>query len=155
MDIAFARAEGLAMRLFRNSDLNSLSRDMLEIFLKESGLPTIQQAEIMAAPDKTKLYIKALRIGDLNTAQNARVAFYNSLEGNGIFLQKQFYDQFSEIHGLIVSAFVEQQLALDYTGTTDYKAFAALQKDGKKKKDQLLLDIRARLWSSASHVLPV
>jgi len=157
MDLAFARIEALSMRLFRGADLNSLSDEMLDMFLKGSGLPEIQQAEIKAASDKTNLYIRALQSRDLGGAQNARIEFYNYLIGNGVFLQTEFFDKFVELDGLMLSAFVEQQMAYDGRGqgvSVDYKAFLALTEDGKKKKDGLLKAIRARVWSSASHVLP-
>ena len=133
-------------------DLNKSSPTEISHILQKSDLPDYQQQEIVAADDKTKLFINFIFWPKFKRVSETFRQFDRYAETNAIFLQPELIDIVKQLRKLMLDALVEKESEQrdPYPRAGRWEKCESFRKDGPDIRGMIERAIQARLWSSSS-----
>lgn len=94
-------------------DLNSLSGDQFEEFLKSSELPPSAQTELRSSQDRFQTYARMRRQIERNQARRARMLLNNYLSVNSIFLTCDLRKQLKEVNLALGGILIDEEIGME------------------------------------------
>jgi hypothetical protein len=132
-------------------DINAMSADQLEELLEKSPLANWQKKELLTRENKTRYYADAMMWHKLNDAGQAYDNFREYIHKNGIFISAVIKNRFMEIEDLLLHAFIERRLSLQYRNQAQqFDKGQVLHTEGPRLLKALEQDVQRRLWSVKS-----
>jgi hypothetical protein len=146
---AFSITRPVALGAVIAPDINKMTAEQFEDFLRKIPLAQWQKNELMAAPDKVRYYISAISWHDMTRAEACCGKFHEYILKNGIFILPDIKRKFSQFDDLLAEAIGERRMSLQYTDTHQrLEKGAILHNDGQRLLKSLEEDVQARLWHS-------
>lgn len=99
-------------------DLDHMSNDEFQEFLKTTRLRDHEKRELEKALDKNKYYMQAIFWHDLNETRNRIAEFHNYIVYNKIFLSADLYERFKAIDTILYDTLVEHEVMHESRDTT-------------------------------------
>ncbi|MBI3611342.1 MAG: hypothetical protein HY204_11675 [Nitrospirae bacterium] len=95
----------------RCPDINRMTGEQLNEFLKSSVLLDSQKQELLAAPDKFKYYTEAIFWHKLSAAQESVRDLHNYIVNNRIFLNVELSTRFNKADEVLYSALIDSEVS--------------------------------------------
>jgi hypothetical protein len=111
---AHRQASSLLAFVVSRPDLDRMSEAHRNEYLQSCDLMEWQKEEIRQASDKNKCYENHIKWSELAEAKNASVVCHAYLHTNGIFLEQEMKDSFTELDNLIWKAIFEREMVLKH-----------------------------------------
>ena len=132
------------MRQYQQLDM--LSDEQLEAFLKESSLGDWEKNELRKSDNKLDYYQERIFYHELSDAKKASVDFHNYLLNNSIFLSQDIKDKFLALDDIFWSAITDKEIWHDSNyGHAKTKSFTDIQKEVKPIKEAIESLVQKRL----------
>jgi hypothetical protein len=147
----FNIARLVALGFQRYPNVDKMTDDQLEEFLKQSSLAEWQKNELKAAADKTRYYADANASWELHNARKSFIEFHGYLSKNGIFIPDEIKKKFVQLDGLLNAALLERQFSLQYRDlgrAQEFKEGEILHTKGTELLKSLEQDVQRRLWET-------
>lgn len=137
------------------SDLDRMTTEHLNEFLKESPLMEWAKADVLAADNKTKIYGKYLAWHRLQNVQKIAREANIYLIKHGIFFPADLEERFEALNKLIWEALDEYEYNKQYAdnGAFKHEKSKVLRSSGEQLLANLKTDLRGRLRAPSNHSL--
>jgi hypothetical protein len=97
-------------------NINQMTEEQLNEFLKSSVLLDSQKQELLAAPDKFKYYTEAIFWHKLSAAQESVRDLHNYIVNNRIFLNVELSTRFKKADEVLYSALIDSEVSREANG---------------------------------------
>jgi hypothetical protein len=145
---AFQKLEPVALGFQQYPDVSRMPDNQLDELLDKSPLANWQKTELRSAHDRTRYYADAMAWHILQDAGGAYNDFRDYFHKNGIFISESIKDKFSEIEDMMLHAYIERRLSLQYRDQPQkFDKGQILHTDGPRLLKTLEQDVQSRLWS--------
>ena len=148
---AFAQTSVLVSPIQSYPDLNRMTEEHINEYLKNTPLQEWEKAELMAQTDKTKFFMKRIFWYRLSDAKAACREHHTYLKKSGIFIPTDVKEKFYELDTLMWDALGEHQ-ANEEIGQLPRmrEKIDAFRKKGPELLTALEQQVQTRLWNAQS-----